>query len=308
MRPHDIDARPGHADTLPRICALLGPREQTQVEVATGARLAMLRRATVTRIYDDLANGHADGAIVSVAMIRETDVPALIALVRDLPRTPIVGLVGDDGGAAAMPGTLLLGRAGIARLVDVRDRTGWTALRDAFTLDVPEGAVRAALATILDVIETETDGTRARCAEGLRCFLAAIFAPHATTARGIAEELGLPSSTLTSRLVRAGLPSPKQYLALATLGRAAYLGEAAGLSIRAISERLQLSSPQSYGRTVRHMTGMTASEFRRAVTGAAALERFTDGLIMPYRAILRSFDPLRVGVPGPVASRAGRAA
>src|SRR5688572_9858481 len=105
--------------------------------------------------------------------------------------------------------------------------------------------------------------------------------------------------------MRAGLPSPKQYLALAKLVRAAYLGEVAGLSIRAISERLLLSSPQSYCRTVRHMTGMSAGEFRRALNGAAALERFTEGLIRPYRTILRSFDPFRVGVPPAAASQAG---
>ena len=292
----------------PRICALLGPRERTQVEAATDGHLAIQHRSTVAGIYDDIASGHADGAIISVALIRDTDIPNLAALLRDLPTTQVLGLIGEDGAAAAVVGTLLLGRAGITRLVDVRERAGWTALREAFTLDVPEGAVRAALTTILAAIETEADGTRTRCAEGLQRFLTAIFAPNATTAIGIAAELGVTPSTLASRFDRAGLPSPKEYLALAKLLRAAYLGEAPGLTIRDISERLQASSPQSYGRTVRHMTGMSAGQFRRTVNGPAALERFTESVIIPYRDTLRGFDPVRMRRPTPQAALAGRAA
>ena len=309
MRPQDSGGdhrRP--VPTLPRICALLGQRERTQVEAATEGRLIIMHRGTVRGIYDDIACGQADGALLSVAMVRESDIPTVIAILRDLPATPVLGLLGEDAATAAVPGTLLLGRAGVSRLVDIRERTGWMALRDAFTVDLPESATRSALVTILAAIEAEPDGTRTRCSEGLRRFLTALFSPDATTARGIAVELGLLPSTLASRFLRAGLPSPKQYLALAKLLRAAYLGEAPGIPIRAIAERLQVSSAQSYGRMVRHMTGMTALEFRRAVNGAAALERFTAALVLPYRDILRSFDPLRVTRPMHEAVRPGRAA
>lgn len=309
MRPDDSGGDPRHpVPTLPHICALLGPRERTQVEAATEGRLTIMHRGTVRGIYDDIAGGHADGALLSVAMVRESDIPTVIAILRDLPATPVLGLLGEDAATATVAGTLLLGRAGVSRLVDIRERTGWMALRDAFTVDLPESATRSALAKIIAAIEVEPDGTRTRCSEGLRRFLTALFSPDATTARGIAVELGLLPSTLASRFLRAGLPSPKQYLALAKLLRAAYLGEAPGIPIRAIAERLQVSSAQSYGRMVRHMTGMTAVEFRRAVNGAAALERFTAALVLPYRDKLRSFDPLRIGRPVHEAVRAGRAA
>lgn len=309
MRPQDNGGdhrRP--IPTLPRICALLGPRERTQVGAATEGRLTILHRGTVRGIYDDIAGGHADGALLSVAMVRESDIPTVIAILRDLPATPVLGLLGEDAATATVAGTLLLGRAGVSRLVDIRERTGWMALRDAFTVDLPESATRSALVTIIAAIEVEPDGTRTRCSEGIRRFLTAIFSPDATTARGIAGELGLLPSTLASRFLRASLPSPKQYLALAKLLRAAYLGEAPGIPIRAIAERLQVSSAQSYGRMVRHMTGMTALEFRRAVNGAAALERFTAALVLPHREKLRSFDPLRIGRPVHEAVRARRAA
>ncbi len=309
MRPEDNggDHRPP-IPMLPRICALLGSRERLQVEAATEGRLTILHRGTVRGIYDDIAGGHADGALLSVAMVRESDIPTVIAILRDLPATPVLGLLGDDAATATVPGTLLLGRAGVSRLVDIRERTGWMSLRDAFTVDLPESATRSALVTIIAAIEVEPDGTRTRCSEGVRRFLTAIFSPDATTARGIAGELGLLPSTLASRFLRAGLPSPRQYLALAKLLRAAYLGEAPGLPIRVIAERLLVSSAQSYGRMVRHMTGMTAVEFRRAVNGAAALERFTAAVVAPYCDILRRFDPLRVARPVHQGVRPGRAA
>ena len=308
MRSQSYHASPATPNPRPRICALLGPRERTQVEAATDGHLTIQHRSTVTGIYDDIASGHADGAIISVALVRQTDVASLAALLRDLPATQVLGLIGEDGAAGAVAGTLVLGRAGVTRLVDVRERAGWTALREAFTLDVPEGGVGPALTTIFAAIEVEPDGTRTRCAEGLQRFLAAIFAPHATTAIGIAAELGVTPSTLASRFDRAGLPSPKEYLALAKLLRAAYLGEAPGLTIRDISERLQASSPQTYCRTVRHMTGMSAGQFRRTVNGATALERFTQSVIIPYRDTLRGFDPVRMRRPAPQAALAGRAA
>jgi len=309
MRPADNgDSRPAPLASLPRVCTLLGPRERTQVEAATDGRLTVVHRGTVAGIYDDIAAGHADGAVVSVAMVREVDVYRLSSLVHDLPATPVVGLIGDDGAAAAIPGTLLLGRAGITRLVDVRDRAGWALLREAFALEQPEGPVRGAVAAVIATIESEPNGTRTECTEGLRRFFAAAFAPSATTASNIADELGLMTSTLASRFDRAGLPSPKQYLAHAKLVRAAYLGESPGITIGAISERLQLSSPQSYCRTVRHMTGMTANEFRRAVNGAAALERFMAELVTPFRTVLLAFDPVRVRISATERARAGRAA
>lgn len=46
-----------------------------QVEAAAMGRLKFLHRSTVRESYDDLAAGHADGLLISVAMVRETDLP-----------------------------------------------------------------------------------------------------------------------------------------------------------------------------------------------------------------------------------------
>jgi len=290
-----MTAQPAPRGTLPRVSTLVSPREQSQLEAATADRLTLLQRTTVHRLYEDVAAGHSDGVIISAAMVRKAELPRLRTLVQELPATPVVGLV-SDGVPETLAGTLLLGRAGVACLVDVRDRTGWGALRNAFTIQLPEQSVRSALTAILTAIEVQPDETRTTCSEGARRFFSAIFAPHATTILQMAAEFGMPASTLMSRFERAGLPSPKQYLALAKLVRAAYLGEAQGLSMKIIAERLHASSPQSYGRTVRNLTGLTAGEFRRTLHGPAMLERFMAAVITPYRDTLRTFDPLRTKV------------
>ena len=59
-----------------------------------------------------------------------------------------------------------------------------------------------------------------------------------------------------SRFARAGLPSPKNYLAAIRLLHAAFLFETAGLSVADVAYRLEYSSPQSFGRHLRAMLGL----------------------------------------------------
>ena len=136
--------------------------------------------------------------------------------------------------------------------------------------------------------------SEAACTSGWVRFLAATFSPRVATAKQVAASLGVCCSTLTSRFYRAGLPSPKCYVAHARLVWAARLGETPGLPISAIADRLDASSPQSFGRTVRTMLGVTAADFRRTFDGEAMLARFRAELVEPYRETLRTFDPLTV--------------
>jgi AraC-like DNA-binding protein len=157
------------------------------------------------------------------------------------------------------------------------------------------------------------EGNGADVSDGLVRFFAAAFAPNVTRAQQVAARLGVPPSTLASRFYRAALPSPKQYVAWARLVWAARLGESPALSVSLIAHRLDASSPQSFSRTVRTLTGLTAAEFRRRHTGAGMLDRFRALLVRPYRDTLCTFNPLHV-IPAPVAARvrvpliAGRAA
>jgi AraC-like DNA-binding protein len=95
-----------------------------------------------------------------------------------------------------------------------------------------------------------------------------------------------------SRFARAGLPSPKNYLSAVRLLHAAYLFEAGGLSVADVAYRLEYSSPQSFGRHLRAMLGVTALEFRRRFPFPLALERFVALMVEPYREAWRDFHPV----------------
>ena len=74
-----------------------------------------------------------------------------------------------------------------------------------------------------------------------------------------------------SRFTRAGLPSPKTYLAAVRLLYAAQYFESDGLSIADVAYRLECSSPQSFGRHLRSMLGITAGAVK--LRHLRALER-----------------------------------
>jgi hypothetical protein len=62
-----------------------------------------------------------------------------------------------------------------------------------------------------------------------------------------------------------------------------------------VSYRLEYSSPQSFGRHLRAMLGLTASEFRRRFPFPLALARFVELMVIPYVSIWRTFHPIAAG-------------
>src|SRR2546421_63272 len=131
-------------------------------------------------------------------------------------------------------------------------------------------------------------------------------APLCCPAGGPARHMRARPSTMMSRFYRAGLPSPKSYLAAMRLLHAAYLFQNPGLSVADIAYRLDFSSPQSFSRHLKTLLGVTASEFRHRFPFDVALARFCDLLITPYREALRAFHPLNAGMwdQGPTAAAA----
>jgi AraC-like DNA-binding protein len=73
------------------------------------------------------------------------------------------------------------------------------------------------------------------------------------------------------------------------------LFETSGLSVADVSYRLEYSSPQSFGRHLRAMLGLTASEFRRRFPFPNALGRFLELMVSPYVPIWRTFHPIAAG-------------
>src|SRR5436189_39596 len=146
--------------------------------------------------------------------------------------------------------------------------------------------------------------------EDVRVFFEALarLAPVVSTVRGLARHLRICPSTLMSRFYRVGLPSPKTYLAGMRLLHAAHLFLNPGLSVSDVAYRLDYSSPQSFGRHLKAMLGVTAGEFRRRFPFDVSLARYVDLLVTPYRDTLHAFHPLNAGMwdQGPNATRVSR--
>jgi AraC-like DNA-binding protein len=183
---------------------------------------------------------------------------------------------------------LRLGASGVRQVVDVTSPAGWSQLRQV----VGQPATRAVARIQGPILDALSDAPAAT-----RLFMEAMIrlAPETPTVTNLAQRLYVRPSTLMSRFARAGLPSPKNYLAAVRLLHAAYLFEAAGLSVADVSYRLEYSSPQSFGRHLRAMLGVTAIEFRRRFPFPIALARFVELMILPYAGIWRSFHPLDAG-------------
>lgn len=285
----------------PRVVAWLTERERAQVDAGTGGAVALTYRETLAAVGEDLARGLADAVLVSTARLALADRPALAAYVRGFPGVAFAGLVtAAVGERQALAAAHLLGEVGVPALLDCRGPGGWTELRGTFApRRLPDAVHRACVAAVLAGVDDGQGarGTGSPVADGLARFFALAFAPDVTQARVVAARLGVCPQTLTSRFFRAGLPSPKQYVAWARLVWAAHLGEARGRTLRAVAEQLDASSSQAFARSVRRLTGTSPTAFRRGHTGAAMLARYVAALVTPYRGRLRTFDPL--GMAGP---------
>ena len=206
-------------------------------------------------------------------------------MVREFPRVPAVALLTQLEPQTAQT-VLTLGQSGVQQLIDVRQPSGWNELRSLLTVDQPGGIEQLALLRLSeDLGSAPSDCWR---------FFEALFRclPTVSTVRVLARQLDVLPSTLMSRFFRARLPAPKRYLAMARLTRAAALFENGGLSVANVANHLDYSSPQSFGRHVRTILGISAVEFRQRYDGEGMLYRFREELVLPKLDTLRSFRPL----------------
>ena len=270
---------------LAPISTMLTPNERLRVDAAGAGLYRAMHRDSLDDVIRDVRERGASAVVVSVACCDRRDAARVAMMVREFPRVPAVALLTEV--APATPHAVLsLGRSGVRSLVDVRSPGGWRELRQLLLDDRAADLARSALAQLTADL--------AGAPEGCRRFFDALFTAPTTvgTVRQLTATLGVLPSTLMSRFLRAGLPSPKRYLALARLTRAARLFENAGLSVANVATHLDYSSPQSFGRHVRTLLGLTAVEFRRRYDGDGMVERFRAELVRPHAATLRRFDPL----------------
>ena len=283
---------------LAPVTTILTPAERIRVDAAGEGHYTALHRDSVDDVIRDLKERRAAAVLVSVARCGLRDATQVAMLVREFPRVPTVALLTDL--EAIAPGAVLtLGRSGVQTLVDVRQPSGWRRLRDVLLADQSSDINRLALAQL----SMDLSGAHSDC----RYFFEILFSlPSGIgTVRSLARYLGVIPSTLMSRFFRARLPAPKRYLAMTRLIRAAQLFENPGLSVANVANRLDYSSPQSFGRHVRGLIHLTAVEFRQKYDGEGMLQRFREDLIIPYLPRLRNFAPLSAALIRP-AERSAR--
>lgn len=270
---------------LAAVSTVLTPAERLRVDAAGEGSYHALHRDTVDDVVKDLKANRAAAVLVSVARCDQRARAGVEMMVREFPRVPTVALLSqvESGTPKTM---LLLGQSGIRQLIDVREAAGWRELRALLIDTQVDNMQRRALSQLaVDLSGASSDCWR---------FFEALFTapPQVVTIRAFARYLGVLPSTLMSRFFRAKLPAPKRYLAVARLVRAARLFENPGFSVANIANHLDYSSPQSFGRHVRTVLGMTAVEFRRQFDGTAMLQHFRESLILPYADELRRLKPL----------------
>ena len=269
------------------VAAVLLPGERPRVDAAGSGCFAVLHRDTIPDAVRVVRERSVDAVLVSVHRCGPEQMEAVGHLVREFPGIPTVALLSqhDPGSTETL---LRLGASGVRQVVDVTSPSGWNRLR----MVVGQPATRAVSriqGPILKALEYAPPDTRLFIEAMIR------LAPDTPTVTALAERLYVRPSTLMSRFARAGLPSPKNYLAAIRLLHAAHLFETAGLSVADVAYRLEYSSPQSFGRHLRAMLGVTALEFRRRFPFPLALERFVELMIEPYREVWREFHPMAGG-------------
>ncbi|GIW52944.1 MAG: hypothetical protein KatS3mg081_2299 [Gemmatimonadales bacterium] len=222
--------------------------------------------------------------LVSPAAVGREDLNHVDALVRKFPGIPAVAVVARHDPRWAQR-LLELGSRGVTGLFDLSVREGWERLRELLT---EPGSATAAL--ILGAVMPALGEVPPDCRRFFEVMVR--MAPRTSSVKDLAEQLEVRPSTFMSRFFRCGLPSPKRYLSATRLLYAAWLLEFEGLSVAHVAYRLDYSSPQSFGRHLRAVMGLTATEFRRLYTFNSALQDFVERLIVPYRGVFQTFHPL----------------
>jgi AraC-like DNA-binding protein len=266
------------------VAAVLLPGERLRVDAAGNGCFAVVHRDSVPDAVRVVRERAVDAVLLSVHRCLPDQVEAVRHLVQEFPGIPTVALVSQhDPSSTEM--LLRLGASGVQQVVDVTTPTGWSRLRQVVGQPATRAVSRIQGPILTALAEAPADA---------RLFVEATIrlAPDTPTVTALAERLYVRPSTLMSRFARAGLPSPKNYLSAIRLLHAAYLFEASGLSVADVAYRLEYSSPQSFGRHLRAMLGVTALEFRRRFPFPVAMERFVELMVEPYREVWRDFHPV----------------
>ncbi len=266
------------------VSTILTPGERLRVDAAAEGLYSALHRESLEEVLADLRERKAGAVLISIARYGLQSSARMAAMVREFPRVPAMALLTETQHSTPQH-LLALGQLGVRILIDARQPSGWQALREILAAEKSNDLQRTALGQL--------SGDLAGAAPDCWRFFELLFShtPQIHTIRQLSRQLNILPSTLMSRFFRAKLPPPKRYLSLARLIRAAKLFENPGLSVASVANYLDYSSPQSFGRHVRTIMGVSPVVFRQDYDGAGMLQYFRNELVTPYMSILREFRP-----------------
>jgi len=289
------DLRPSHEagtqmleQACPVVTTVVDPPDRVRLDAGSQGRFRPLHTESVYEAIRSVRERPVNTVLLSPGRVDHEQLSTVTSLVRQFPGVATVAVVCRP--VPAPPARLLaLGACGVRRVLDLSGRDGWLELR-ALVGDAATPTTGRILAGVLPALADAATDCR-------RFFeLTVRLAPATVSVRELTRRLGVGASTLMSRFFRAGLPSPKRYLAGIRLLYAAGLLASPGFAIADVAYRLEYSSPQSFGRHLRSVLGITAADFRRRYPFNVALADFVARLIDPYRETFRTFRPLDHGV------------
>jgi len=266
------------------VATVLTPIERVRVDVAAQGMFAAVHRASMEELATDVREQRVDAVLVSVARYDPQSSARMADVVREFPRIPAFALL-TDVQRSTPQSALELGRVGVRTLIDARSPAGWSTLRELLSRERASDVQQQTLGAL--------DGDLAGAPPDCWRFFELLFThrPYVASVRQMGRHMNVVPGTLMSRFYRAKLPSPKRYIDVGRLVRAARLLENPGLSITTVSRQLDYSSPQAFSRHVRCVLGMSPVVFRSTYTGESMLDRFREELIAPHIDTLRSFRP-----------------
>ena len=282
---HDVTGRRRSGDVL----TVVDTSMQRQLNLVLGEAARPIHLDSVSTAISVARKVPVRAVLLGPASIGPEASPAMATLASVCAGGVLIAVIG--GWTPALAERLLaFGGSGIRDAVDLSRREGLNRLRTLLTREEWDLANRIAQ-TILPSLEPATDEMRFFISHLIRT------APFVSSMKAVASELRVCNSSMNSRFFRAGLPSPKKYLAATRLVYAAGALETPGVSAVQAARRLHYSSPQSFGRHVREQLGVSASEFREKYSFEVMANHFTNRLLLRYRDTLRWFEPLRRRAP-----------
>src|SRR5881409_1656804 len=221
------------------VCTVLPPPERPRLDAAGDGCFTTVHTSSFRDALRAARRKRVDALVLSVHACRGDELPAVARFVREFPAIPAVALVSRHDRNASE--TLLrLGATGVRSAVDCTEPAGWRRLRDL----VGHPASPVAARILARLVPALGEPPEPPPPEETRLFFEAVarLAPALSTVRGLARHLRVRPSTLMSRFHRAGIPSPKSYLAGMRLLHASFLFQNPGLSVADVAYRIDRKS------------------------------------------------------------------